>query len=79
MNGLEQLLEVLADKVAHRVVEIQRAEARKNRTVLLTPKQMAARVGLSVKTLANMRSAKTGPRYVKQGGRVRYPAEGEGP
>lgn len=78
MNGLEQLFEVLADKVAQRVIEIQRAEARKNRTVLLTPKQMADRLGVREKTLANKRSAKTGPKFVKQGGRVRYPVEGEG-
>jgi AraC-like DNA-binding protein len=77
MNSLEQLFEVLADRVAQRVIEIQRAEARKNRTVLLTPKQMADRLGISEKTLANMRSAKAGPKFVKQGGRVRYPIEGE--
>lgn len=77
MNGLEQLIEVLADKVAQRIFEIQRIEAKKNRIVYLTPKQMADRLGVAEKTLANMRSAKTGPTFVKRGGRVRYPVNGE--
>lgn len=76
MNGLEQLIEALADRVAQRVVEIQRAEAQRSQALLLTPTQMAARLGVSAKTLANQRSAGKGPKYVKQGGRIRYPVEG---
>lgn len=40
---------------------------------LFTAAEVAARYGIAVQTLANMRLAKTGPRYVKMpGGRVRY-------
>ena len=78
MTDFEHLIEAFADAVARRVVEIQKTEARKNRTIFLTPKQMADRLGVAPKTLANLRSAKAGPKFFKQGGRVRYPVEGEG-
>ena len=39
---------------------------------LLTPYQVAARVGLSVSTLAKMRLKGGGPSYVKLGASVRY-------
>ena len=39
----------------------------------LTPKQVAARLQLSVNTLANLRCTGNGPPYMKLGNRVRYP------
>lgn len=41
----------------------------------LTPKQAADLTGYSVGTLANLRSAGAGPRWVKPRGGVRYPAD----
>lgn len=70
---LDSLVDQLADAVARRVIELQKLEAEKNRTVYLTPKDMAERMGVTVKTLANQRSAGTGPKFVKVGGAVRYP------
>lgn len=39
---------------------------------LLTPRELAARWGLSVHTLENWRSAKRGPQFIKVGRLVRY-------
>lgn len=39
----------------------------------LTPKQAAAMIGYSPGTLANLRAAGAGPRWVKPRGRVLYP------
>ena len=39
------------------------------------PKNAAAYCGLSVKTMANMRSRGEGPRFIKRGGRVFYRIE----
>ena len=43
----------------------------------LTPAEVSARYdgGISVRTLANWRSAGTGPKFTKLGGAVRYPIE----
>ena len=38
---------------------------------------LAERMGVTVKTLANQRSAGTGPKFVKVGGAVRYPVPGD--
>lgn len=38
----------------------------------LTPQEAAAFLGFSIKTLANWRSAGTGPAYQSVNGRVRY-------
>lgn len=76
MTGLELLVDQLAEAVARRVIELQKAEAEKNRTEYLTPDQMAVRMGVTVKTLANQRSAGIGPKFVKVGGAVRYPVTG---
>lgn len=73
MTGLELLIDQLADAVARRVIELQKAEAARQRVAYLTPAAMAERMGVSVKTLANLRSAKSGPKFVKVGGAVRYP------
>ena len=70
---LDSLVDQLADAVARRVIELQKLEAEKNRTQYLTPQQMSERMGVSVKTLANQRSAGSGPKFVKVGGAVRYP------
>ena len=40
---------------------------------LLTPRQLAARWGMSEKTLERWRSLGTGPMYLKLGSRVMYP------
>lgn len=78
MSGpLDALVETIADAVARRVIEIQKAEAERNRTVYLTPEEMAERMGVTVKTLANQRSAGNGPKFVKVGGAVRYPVQGD--
>jgi excisionase family DNA binding protein len=39
---------------------------------LLTGDELAAYLGRPAKTLANWRSARTGPAYIKVGGTVRY-------
>jgi len=78
MNGLEQLVEQLAEAVARRVLELQKAEAAKSQVAYLTPSQMAVRLGIAAKTLANQRSKGTGPKFVKVGGAVRYPVSQEG-
>lgn len=39
---------------------------------LMTPDDVAAMLSVSVSTLANWRSASTGPKWRKPGGRVRY-------
>ena len=39
---------------------------------LLTPRQLADELQVSAKTLANQRSRREGPPYVKVGGAVRY-------
>lgn len=72
-TAMDNLLDQLADMIAERVIERQKAEAVKSRTVYLTPQQMAERMGLTVGRLANMRSAKIGPKFVKRGRRVQYP------
>lgn len=41
----------------------------------LRPEALAERWGVAPKTLANMRTAGTGPTYVKIGGSVRYPLD----
>lgn len=77
MNGpFDELVAVFADAVARRVVELQNAEAVQHRVSYLTPAAMAERMGLTVKTLANQRSARRGPPFVKVGGAVRYPVNG---
>lgn len=40
---------------------------------LLTPEQVAEALGTTTKTLANWRSRRTGPSYVRVAGRVYYP------
>lgn len=65
----------LADLVAARVVDQLEARAKRREQILLTPEQMAAKLGVAIKTLANMRSKGTGPKFVKVGGAVRYPVE----
>lgn len=72
---LDSLVDQLADAVARRVIELQKIEAERTRTQFLTPAQMSERMGVSVKTLANQRSAGTGPKFVKVGGAVRYPVQ----
>ena len=70
---LDSLVDQLADAVARRVIELQKLEAERTRTQFLTPAQMAERLGVKPKTLANQRSSGTGPKFVKVGGAVRYP------
>lgn len=74
---LDTLVDQIADAVARRVIELQRIEAEKNRTVFLSPEEMSARTGMSVKTLANLRSEGKGPKYVKRARRIRYPVQGD--
>lgn len=50
------------------VVTTARAEA------LMSPEELAALVGVKVRTLANWRYRGTGPQYIKPGGSVRYRA-----
>jgi hypothetical protein len=38
---------------------------------------MAERMGVTVKTLANLRSKKKGPKFAKVGGAVRYVVESD--
>ena len=78
MDGINSLIDQIADAVARRVVELQRAEAARTKTVYLAPKQMAERLGVTEKTLANLRSARKGAKFVKVGGRVRYPVQSTG-
>ena len=70
-------VEALASIVAARVVDELEARARRNRQVLIAPGEMAARLKLTEKTLANLRSKGTGPKWTKIGGRVRYPVPGD--
>lgn len=63
----------LADTIARRVVDELELRARRREPVLLTPAEMAARLKVSEKTLANNRSKGVGPKFRKVGGRVRYP------
>ena len=77
MSNLEALFEQLADVIARRVIELQAVEATKAKIIYLTPEQMAGRMGVTVKTLANQRSVKKGPKFVKVGGAVRYPVPGD--
>lgn len=78
MDDLTRVMDQFADTIARRVIHLQRAEAAKKARLYLTPAQMAERMGVTVKTLANQRSRKTGPKFVKVGGAVRYPVEAEG-
>ena len=78
MDGINSLIDQIADAVARRVVELQRAEAARTKTAYLAPRQMAERLGVTEKTLANLRSARKGPKFVKVGGRVRYPVQSTG-
>ena len=70
---LDTLVDQLADAVARRIIELQKIEAEKNRTIYFTPEQMAEHMGVTIGRLANLRSEGKGPKYVKRGGRVRYP------
>ncbi len=54
-SALDAIVDQIADAVARRVVEMQRAAAAKKRTLYLTPPQLAERTGVTVKTLANLR------------------------
>ena len=76
-SNFEQLINQFAEAVAQRVIELQKAEAAKQRITYLNPAEMADRMGVTVKTLANLRSAKKGPKFVKVGGAVRYAVETE--
>ena len=78
MDDLTRLIDQFADTIARRVICLQHAEAAKKAKLYLTPAQMAERMGVTVKTLANLRSKKMGPKFVKVGGAVRYPIETEG-
>ena len=75
MSGdlIHQLIESIADAISQRIVATQRAEAERQKVVYLTPAQMAERLQVSVKTLANLRSSRKGPQFIKAGNRVRYP------
>jgi Helix-turn-helix domain len=42
------------------------------RPPLATPEEVSEYLRVTVKTLKNWRSLRTGPRYLKAGGRVRY-------
>lgn len=42
---------------------------------MMSPEQVAANFGLSVATLADWRSQKRGPNYIKTGGNIWYPEE----
>lgn len=72
-SALDALIEQIAEAVARRVLEMQQAEAAKKRTLYLTPAEMGERMSVTVKTLANLRSNKAGPKFVKVGGSIRYP------
>jgi hypothetical protein len=76
-NVLEVFADQFADRVAQRLHALQRAEAERDRTIHLTPVQMAERLNVSVKTLTNMRSLKRGPPFIKVGRSVRYVVSGE--
>jgi len=52
--------------------DIARAQRARKASPFLGPKQAAFYLGLAPQTLANMRSAGTGPRYRKHGHIVRY-------
>ena len=67
--------DALADLIARRVVDELESRAKRREPILLTPEQMAARLKVSIKTLANLRSLGRGPKYVKVGASVRYPAD----
>lgn len=43
-----------------------------DRQSLFTPEELSQRWGKSLSTLANMRSAGTGPQYIKLGKTIRY-------
>jgi hypothetical protein len=73
---MELLMNQIADAVARRVIELQKAEAAMKHVDYLRPAQMATRMGVTEKTLANLRSAKKGPKFVKVGGTIRYPVDG---
>jgi hypothetical protein len=78
MSGaIDGFVEELAERVAQRVVELQQAEAARARIEYLAPAAMATRMGVAPKTLANLRSRKQGPKFVKVGGRIRYPVAAE--
>jgi len=72
-------LNVRADRVANRVIELQREEAARRKVTYLTPGEMAVRMGVAEKTLANQRSKGIGPKFVKVGALVRYPLEADEP
>ena len=65
----------LADTIAVRVADELELRSRNRTPVLLTPEAYATKYGIAVKTLANLRSKGGGPKYIKVGGRVRYPDE----
>ena len=76
-SNIEQVVEQFADVIARRVIAMLKAEAARQRIAHLTPPEMAARMGVTVKTLANLRSKKKGPKFVKVGGAVRYVVESD--
>jgi predicted DNA-binding transcriptional regulator AlpA len=57
------------DRISHTHTEV----ARMSHTVLLTPAQVAAAIGLSRSTLAKLRLTGGGPPFRKLGSRVLYP------
>lgn len=44
----------------------------RNTTTLLTTDEVAERLGLATGTLRNWRTRKTGPAFIRVGGRIRY-------
>lgn len=70
MTDLGNLLDELADKVARRIIELESERVR-----YMTPREMAVRMKVAEKTLSNLRWRGGGPKYVKVGGKVRYPVD----
>ena len=60
-------------RVHRAMMKLGRDMALARRVRSLSTIDMAERMGVTVKTLANQRSAGTGPKFVKVGGSVRYP------
>lgn len=75
-------LSALVESIAQRTADVLEERAQAKRIDYLTPAQMAKRTGVSTKTLANWRSAKSGPKF--EGGKgtglpVRYPVPTDTP
>ena len=69
MDSMQEVFERTLGPLATSVQEIEEIK----RKVNLTPEEVERVYGLNAATLANKRTKASGPRYIKDGGKILYP------